>query len=107
MLMLVLKKTDAYVAYVDVICIDTQSFSNSFEGCEKIWGGPLFPCIIAFLWSNFLKSYEGVHVVPPFPPLPVCIYGHMPVKLVSTFIQVHQILTKLIKPHQSSSNFIR
>ncbi len=58
-----------------------QSFSNSFEGVQgvvrKSGRGPLFSCFIPFLCYNFLKSFEGVHEVPPFSPLslpPVCIY---------------------------------
>ena len=55
-----------------------QSVSNSFEGgtwgCEKIWGGgPLFSCLIAFLWSNFSKSFEGVHEEHPLFKTKNCI----------------------------------
>jgi hypothetical protein len=35
---------------------------------ENLGGGPLFLCFIAFLWINFLKSFEGVRDVPPPPP---------------------------------------
>ena len=37
--------------------------------CENLGGGPLFSCFIAFLFYNFSKSFEGVHEVPPPPPL--------------------------------------
>ena len=33
---------------------------------ENLGGGPLFSCFIAFLWSNFSKSFEGVHEVHYF-----------------------------------------
>ncbi len=57
--------------------IDAKSFSNYYEGgtwgCEKMWeGGPLFSCFMAFLWSNFWNSFEGVHEVPPL--LPPCVH---------------------------------
>ena len=37
---------------------------------ENLGWGTLFSCFIAFLWSNFSKSSEGVHEVSP--PLPLC-----------------------------------
>ncbi len=49
---------------------------------ENLGGGPLFSCFIAFLKSNFVKSFEGVkEVLPsslpspplsPLSPLPLC-----------------------------------
>jgi hypothetical protein len=63
------EKTDAYVAYVDVICIDTQSFSNSFEGCEKIWGGVLYFHVLLHSYDPiFWSLMRGYTWCPPFHP---------------------------------------
>ncbi len=56
-----------------------QFFSGGICGCEKIKGGPLFSCFIAFLWPNFSKSFqvfEGfeVRLPPPLSLTAVCIY---------------------------------
>jgi hypothetical protein len=67
--------------YVEII--GAKLFSNSFEkgigGSEKNLGDPLFLCFIAFKWPNVLKSFEGLHELPPPlhrpPSLLVCIYG--------------------------------
>jgi hypothetical protein len=41
--------------------------------------GPLFSCFTAFLRPQFLKSFEGVHEVPP-PSM--CTYGYGMLKLI-------------------------
>ncbi len=49
-----------------------QFFLRGYLGLwENLGWGTLFSCFIAFLWSNFSKSSEGVHEVSP-PPLPLC-----------------------------------
>jgi len=59
----------------------TVVFKFFWGGYWELWenlGGPLFPCFIAFLWTNISKSFEAVHEVsqPPGPLSPtVCIYG--------------------------------
>ncbi len=52
---------------------------------KYVGGGPIFLCFIAFLCYNFLKSFEGVHEVPPSPPPPVCIWVRF---LVESWIKI-------------------
>ncbi len=65
--------------------MDSQSFSNSFEGggwgtwgCEKIWEGVLYFCVFLHFYDpSFQSLFKGYRTwgapLPPGPP--VCIYA--------------------------------